>query len=71
MELDSEIAFRAGMLLMVAEIVVCVWMVAAWTSFWTAVVRAAAFGRLLKTTAWPVVPTGIVMDVLAALVETG
>ena len=50
MELASEIAFKDGMLLTIAEIVVCVWMVAAWTWFWTAVVRAAAFGSPLKTT---------------------
>ncbi len=35
-------------------------MVAACTLFCTAVVIAAAFGRLFRTTTWPVVPTGIV-----------
>ncbi|MGO9994874.1 MAG: hypothetical protein ACLPTF_20500 [Steroidobacteraceae bacterium] len=42
-------------------------MVAACTLFCTAVVIAAAFGRLFRTTNWPVVPTGIVCVVLAVV----
>jgi hypothetical protein len=63
------------MLFSVAEIVVWVWIVAAWTLFWTAVVIAVAFGRPLNTMTWPVVPTGIVFvspaveEVLAAVEE--
>ena len=54
-------AFRNARLFSVAEIVVCVWIVAACTSFWTAVVIAAAFGRPFNTTTWPVAPIGIVL----------
>jgi hypothetical protein len=42
-------------------------MVAACTLFCTAVVIAAAFGRLFRTTTWPVVPTGIVCVVPAVV----
>jgi hypothetical protein len=54
-------AFRNARLFSVAEIVVWVWIVAACTSFWTAVVIAAAFGRPFNTTTWPVAPIGIVL----------
>lgn len=58
-------AFRNPRLFSVAEIVVWVWIVAACTLFWTAVVIAAALGRLFNTTTWPVVPSGIVFVVPA------
>jgi len=50
MALASAPAFRKDRLFKVAVIVVWVCMVAARTSFCTAVVSAVAFGKLLNTT---------------------